>query len=650
MKERNQSEQERNKSGKERFKSWTANSKNGTERNQHRTEGRRSLKTDWKLIARGFRVLYDVCPQNMIWRTVKCITHQLAPYFTLYLSAEIISRLAAGASFQSLLTLALITVSGQLLLNLSMHFTDRKAEEMESINYDLNELYMLKVQCRMQYKHLENPETAQLRQRIRNHSNYGGHGLSNLYWNYWTFLSAIVNIIFSVSLTVSLLRRVSGANLSGFLAFVNHPFSVLVLFALIGINIVAQMINIYHFEPEKTKIWSDFNLRFARSNRYMIFGPDTVLMGAVALSMARCRSVLVEDGHLRESFKNRMAQNTVSRLLEAVTNLILYVYVGAKAYIGAFGIGNFVLYTGTVNKFVEAVSDLGGCFSSMRQNNEYLIELYRFLDLPDEMYHGTLSVEKREDNKFEIEFRNVSFKYPGSDSYALKNVNFKFQLGERLAFVGMNGSGKTTFVKLLCRLYDPTEGQILLKGIDISRYDYDQYLRLFSVVFQDIFLFAFSLGENISAQTDYEEEKVKACLQKVNFEERLSELEQGLQTAYGRMYQNDGVEFSGGEAQKIALARALYKDAPYIVLDEPTAALDPLAEAEVYSSFNEIMDGKTAIYVSHRLSSCRFADKILVFHEGQIVQQGSHEELVNEKSGKYYELWNAQAKYYAREQ
>ena len=649
MKERNKAGKERSQNGIENSQNRTENSKNSAERDQCRKDGRRSLKTDWKLIVRGFRVLYDVCPQNMVWRTVNCITHQLAPYFTLYLSAEIISKLADGASFRSLLTLALITVVGQLLLNLAMHFTSRKAEEMESINFDLNELYMLKVQCRMQYKHLENPDTAQLRQRIRDHSNYGGHGLSSLYWSYWTFLSAVVNIVFSVSLTVSLLRRVPGASFTGFLAFVNHPLSSLVLFTLIGINILAQMVNIYHFEPKSTKIWSDFNIRYARSNRYMQYNSDTVIMGAVNLSLARRSEVLVRNGHLRECFRNDMEKTTISHLLKTMTNLVLYLYVGAKAYIGTFGIGNFVLYTGTVDKFVTAVSDLGGCLSRMRQNNEYLIELYRFLDLPDDMYHGTLSVEKREDNKFEIEFRNVSFKYPGSDSYALKNVSFKFRIGERLAFVGRNGSGKSTFVKLLCRLYDPTEGQILLKGIDISRYDYDQYLKLFSVVFQDFYLFAFSLGENVAAQQDYDAEKVRTCLQKVHFGEKLSGMKKGLETALGFWYQNDGVEISGGEAQKIALARALYKNAPYIILDEPTAALDPLAEAEVYSSFNEIMDEKTAIYVSHRLSSCRFADKILVFDDGRIVQQGSHDELVNEKNGKYYELWNAQAKYYSEE-
>ena len=323
-----------------------------------------------------------------------------------------------------------------------------------------------------------------------------------------------------------------------------------------------------------------------------------------------------------------------------------YLYIGAKAYIGTFGVGNFFLYTGTVERFLRAVSDFGSSLSQLRQNNDYLLELYRYLDLPDEMYHGTLSVEKREDNKFEIEFRNVSFRYPGSDTYALKNVSFKFRVGERLAFVGMNGSGKTTFVKLLCRLYDPTEGQILLKGIDISKYNYDEYVRLFSVVFQDYFTFDFSLGENVSAKQDYAADKVWSCLKKIGIEEKFAQMERGLETPLGTGYQNDGVEISGGEKQKVALARALYKDSPYIILDEPTAALDPIAEAEVYSKFNEIVGDKTAIYISHRLSSCRLADKILVFHQGEIIQQGSHEQLVADAAGKYHELWNAQAQYY----
>ena len=212
--------------------------------------------------------------------------------------------------------------------------------------------------------------------------------------------------------------------------------------------------------------------------------------------------------------------------------------------------------------------------------------------------------------------------------------------------VGKNGSGKTTFIKLLCRLYDPTEGEILLNGINIKKYDYEEYKTIFSVVFQDFKLFSFSLGENVAASVAYEEEKVISCLEKAGFGERLKNLEKGVHTYLYRNFDEDGIEISGGEVQKAALARALYKDAPFIILDEPTAALDPVAEFEIYSRFNEIVGEKTAVYISHRLSSCRFCNDIAVFDEGRLVQRGSHEELVADKDGKYYELWQAQAQYY----
>ena len=211
----------------------------------------------------------------------------------------------------------------------------------------------------------------------------------------------------------------------------------------------------------------------------------------------------------------------------------------------------------------------------------------------------------------------------------------------------MNGSGKTTFVKLLCRLYAPNEGEILLNGINVKRYDYDEYMRIFSVVFQDFKLFPFPLGQNVAASLNYDNEKVVACLEKANFSERLKAMPEGTETYLYKELDENGVEISGGEAQRIALARALYKDAPFIVLDGPTSALDPVAEAEVYKNFNNIVGDKTAIYISHRLSSCRFCDNIIVFDEGKIVQRGSHETLVADESGKYFELWHAQAQYYA---
>ena len=225
-------------------------------------------------------------------------------------------------------------------------------------------------------------------------------------------------------------------------------------------------------------------------------------------------------------------------------------------------------------------------------------------------------------------------------------MSIKFKIGERVAVVGMNGSGKTTFIKLMCRLYDPDEGEILLNGINIRKYNYDEYLSIFSIVFQDFKLFSFTLGQNVAASSAFDRTWVEECLNRAGFESRLRSMPQGVDACLYKDFAKDGIEVSGGEAQKIALARALYKNAPFIILDEPTAALDPVAEYEIYSSFNDIIKDKTAIFISHRLSSCRFCDKITVFHEGTIVQTGTHQELLSGGTGRYHELWNAQAQYY----
>ena len=213
-------------------------------------------------------------------------------------------------------------------------------------------------------------------------------------------------------------------------------------------------------------------------------------------------------------------------------------------------------------------------------------------------------------------------------------------------FTGFLGAGKTTFIKLLCRLYDPQEGQILLNGIDIRKYRYDDYMNIFSVVFQDFQLICQPLGANVAGCKNYDRERAQKALADAGFGERLASLEKGLDTFLYKDLSENGIDISGGEAQKIAIARALYKDAPFIILDEPTAALDPIAEAEIYGKFDEITGDKTAIYISHRLSSCKFCDEIAVFHEGAVIQHGTHAALVADEHGKYYELWNAQAQYY----
>lgn len=329
-----------------------------------------------------------------------------------------------------------------------------------------------------------------------------------------------------------------------------------------------------------------------------------------------------------------------------LVRLFPYLIVALAAYSGGIAAGNLVSSAGALSNLFSHVSNSFYRCNMMAVAARKQLSTLELLELADEMYRGKLPVEKRSDNQYEIEFDHVWFSYPGTENYALRDFCFKMRVGEKLAIVGMNGSGKTTMIKLLCRLYEPSKGQIRINGVDIRKFDMKEYRQLFSVVFQDLQLFSLKLGENVAGGREYDADRVHRCLEDAGFGERLSQLSGGLDSYLYKDFDDDGIEISGGEAQKIAIARALYKDAPFVLLDEPTAALDPVAEYEIYSRFDQMVGSKTAIYISHRLSSCRFCDDIAVFHEGQLVQRGSHEELVLQADGKYYELWQAQAQYY----
>ena len=331
---------------------------------------------------------------------------------------------------------------------------------------------------------------------------------------------------------------------------------------------------------------------------------------------------------------------------EGLLRIGLYAALLSAAFAGGITVGSIARYAASILLLLAGARDLVSALEREWMNHEYLARYFSWFDLPNRMKKGTLTVEKRDDCDYEIEFRHVSFRYPGAEEDALKDVSLKFRIGEKLALVGENGSGKTTFIKLLTRLYDPREGEILLNGVDIRKYDYEEYLGIFSVVFQDFRLFPFRLGEVVAGSVEYDAERVTESLEKANFGERLRDFPGGLRGYLYKTFDESGVEFSGGEAQKIALARALYKNAPFVLLDEPTAALDPESEYEVYTNFNAISGDKTTVYISHRLASCRFCDKIAVFDHGRIVQTGDHRSLLADEDGKYASLWNAQAQYY----
>lgn len=329
-------------------------------------------------------------------------------------------------------------------------------------------------------------------------------------------------------------------------------------------------------------------------------------------------------------------------MIQGILLCVSYYCVLALAIAGTITVGMVLRYAQAIFQACMSVS------ASIRLAGEFRTDVGR---IASTMEYLNLEAEKTKGDSFTemtkgvIEFRNVSFRYPGTKELVLDHVSLKIEPSEKIAVVGKNGSGKTTLVKLLCRLYEPEEGEILWNGKNIREYDLREWQKIFAIVFQDYSLLSLTLGQNVAASEQYEVERAKEVLQLAGFGERLNKLKKGLETVVYPEYEQDGVSFSGGEEQKIAIARAIYKGGQICILDEPTAALDPVSESRVYESFDEIVKGKTAVYISHRLSSCKFSDRIFVLDNGKIAESGTHEALLSQ-NGLYAQLWQAQAQYY----
>ncbi len=625
------------------------------EQNTKQTLEKRTFREDFRLIRRAVGIWRKILPGYWTYQFINLLLNAFTPYFGLYMSAQIVNELTTTCDGRRLFIIAGITVGGEFLISILKMFFEKKRNLKNSMSYQRYEAFMMDAQNNTQYEHLENPDVILLRQKITAYMNANNSGLFAVRDRLTSILYNILSIIFSVSLTASLFSLTADKTYTGILGFINSPYSAV----LIVVFILANTFTVIKLSNTRTtrlnNIYGDeYAIQGTRLNVFAkLKGSDMVVFGLNKIVLEEFKKHCLRPSWFMKAHRTNLRFNALSSVINQALNIAIYIFTAAKAFIGAIGIGNFVMYQGTISRFIWAVSGLTSNIGKIRHNNTYLTKLYTYLDLPNNMYKGTLAVEKRDDIDYTIEFRDVSFKYPRTDAYALRHVNMKFKIGDKLAIVGENGSGKTTFIKLLCRLYDPTEGKILLNGIDITRYRYDEYMSLFSVVFQDYTLFGFPLGENVAADVAYDEKKVRDCLVRAGMGEKLADLDNDpnakepdpLKRAIDREYDADAIDFSGGEQQKIAIARALYKDAPFVILDEPTAALDPIAEAAVYENFNKMVENKTSVFISHRLSSCRFCDSIAVFDHGQLVQQGKHDDLVNEK-GKYADLWQAQAQYY----
>ena len=608
-----------------------------------------------RLNNRALKLFYKRYPQMILSRLISVVWNSLTPYVSIYLSALVIDELAGSRTVERLQLLVIITLASAAVIALGTALLKKWMEAQSAGMWFKVENILSEKMLDMDYVSLDETHTAELLSTIRQNMNGGGWGLYRVVVAYEELCSSILTILGGISLTVSLFvsRVPDGA---GALSALNNPLVVLaVITVMLAVTFIAPVLNnksgsYYAKHADSHNLGNRLFSFFGWLGYYSELAPDVRIY----------RQDRICDRHNHNKDDTFCSNGLFARLawgpmglfaaagsaVSVIFTGVVYAFVCLKALAGAFGLGSVTQYVASITKVSGGMSSFVSTLGDMRNNAPFLELTFEFLDIPNNMYQGSLTVEKRNDRKYEVEFRNVSFKYPGSENYALRNVNMKFEIGKRLAVVGMNGSGKTTFIKLLCRLYDPTEGEILLNGIDIRKYNYAEYMNIFSVVFQDFKLFSLTLGENVASGSRIDREKVIDCLNKAGFGGRLAEMPNGIDTYLYTDYEKDGVNVSGGEAQKIAIARALYKDSPFIILDEPTAALDPIAEAEIYGKFDEIAGDKTAIYISHRLSSCKFCDEIAVFHEGAVIQQGTHASLVADESGKYYELWHAQAQYY----
>ena len=613
----------------------------------------------WKQNLRAWGMWYRQSPGFFASTLLSSAGGGLAPYLTIWLSAQIISELAGGRDARRLAFWAVLTVGVTALLALANGALNRWQEYERSRLSAVRFRPLADKMLTLDYAQMDCQEVQDLYSQIGQNDNWGGYGLYQTLQLFPYFCKGAVQVLGGIGFTLPLFLTDLPADSP--LSFLNSPLAlVAVLTAMVLVVVLSSLC-----DGKATLMLTKEAETFTFGNR--IFGfygfrlvGDRKRAGDLRIyqQLKNVGTPLLSDPASQPFFPgssvSKLSKGRVGLLfglcqsLTAVMTCAVYLFVCLKSWGGAFDVGLVARYVGSATQLFGGISLLLQTLSKVRVNGNFLDTTFRFLDLPNPMYQGSLTTEKRSDRNYQVEFRDVSFRYPGSDRWALRHVNIRFRIGRRLAVVGPNGSGKTTFIKLLCRLYDPTEGEILLNGIDIRKYRYDEYLALFSVVFQDFKLLALPLGENVAGAADYDRARAERCLRDAGFGDRLDAMPHGLDTYLYKDLDKEGVEISGGEAQKIAIARALYKDAPFLVLDEPTAALDPVAEAEVYASFDAIAGDKTAIYISHRLSSCKFCDAIAVFDGGAIVQTGSHDALVADEKGLYHKLWQAQAQYYTR--
>lgn len=608
-----------------------------------------SLKERLKWTAQGIKVLQRLSPSYIPAVFGQSFITAFLPMMQLFFSARILNELATNRDVSAIVLYAAFTV----LLSFALSFVKALlTREVELFTHGPAYAYLMGMEseqfAKMDYPYTEDTEISERLAVMDTKALGNGLGLINLYPLSQSIFASFFSLIFSCVLLVGMFQ-------SNALYERNFVTSSYAMSLLVFLTALLFVMNTIFRQKEKKELEALFKEN-EKSNTAANYYSEYLRADQAAKDIrlynqgGMLEHVFSYSFNIKSWLRFFYFESRLGGFLGAgmaVLGGAVYLLIGLRALYGMYPVGNVVRYVGAVTALVTALTALLNDLGQLDNNALYIKPLLDYLNLPEVLKKGSKPVPDH--SNYVFEFRNVSFRYPNANTYALKNLNLTVQANKRLAVVGLNGSGKTTMIKLLCRLYDPTEGEIRLNGVNIQKIDIREYRKLFSVVFQDFKLFPLSLGANVAASDTPDEEKATRCLQEAGFGERLKRYPSGLNTVLYKDFDKKGVQISGGEAQKIALARALYKNAEIVILDEPTAALDPIAEYEVYSAFDKTIGNKTAVFISHRLSSCRFCHDIAVFNKGELVQQGNHETLLRDSEGLYATLWHAQAQYYVED-
>lgn len=601
-----------------------------------------------KLIKRMYKEVHSLDKSLLPTTFVQAVIDSARPFINICFSARLITLLTSKADAKSLIVCSALAIGINLIVFFLASFLSDYNETHRMTLLDLENKKVEEKLYNADYSLLDDSDFKDL---VHKHEEAGKSRWARFPYFMWTtlqFTRGLLTTVIAFVIVIPLLR-------SGFVRTGNTFFERPAFILTIIIAIVVMAVIILFVAANINKSYLEANEKYAQLDRIFYSfidilgdyktGKEIRLYKEQNLINSIATEKILTDGEqtLRKISMRTAKSSSFVAILGSVVGFGVYLFIGVKGLFGLFGIGSLVLYCGSFMQIVNGIMMLANTLGKLKEIIPLARDYFKILEAESTAVYGDKEINLND--RFEIEFKDVSFKYPKSESYALENINLTIHKGEHLAVVGRNGSGKTTFIKLLCRLYDVDSGEILINGVNIKEYSKESLMKLYSVVFQDFNLFAVPLCDNVCTDTQQDTEKLYVCLDKANIKDATLRMRDRENTYLYKNIDKNGVDISGGEAQKLALARALYKDSPLVILDEPTAALDPVAENEIYSRFNSFTENKTAIYISHRLSSCVFCDRIAVFDKARLVEEGTHKELLD-LGGKYSELWNAQAQYY----